>query len=167
MGRKPIIRIRETVKTDAPWIEKWLMEPGILEGFPMIDKREIDDAVRVWMQYVGKGMAITALYKKEPCGAGNLYIQPIEKLKHQCLFVVVVDPKYQGQGIGTLLIRMLERRAKERFKIELLHLEVYEGNRAIRLYERLGFVYYGEHPGFLKDSAGNYLGKVLMQKSLV
>ena len=159
--------MRDSIKKDGALIENWLMQPGVLQGFPMIDKREVDDAVRIWMQYIGKGTALTALYKKEPCGAGNLYIQPIEKLKHQCLFVVIVDQKYRGQGIGTLLIRALERRAKERFKVEILHLEVYEGNTAIRLYERLGFVYYGEHPNFLKDPHGNYLSKILMQKRLV
>ena len=81
MGKKPIVRMRDTVLKDGLLIEKWLMQPGTLEGFPMIDKREIDDAVRVWMQYVGKGTALTVLYKKEPCGAGNLYIQPAEEVE--------------------------------------------------------------------------------------
>ena len=55
--------------------------------------------------------------------------------------------------------------AKERFKIEFLHLEVYEGNPAIRLYERLGFEKYGFQRAFVKDE-GKYLGKILMQKYL-
>jgi len=56
--------------------------------------------------------------------------------------------------------------AKERFKIEFLHLEVYEGNPAIRLYQRLGFEQYGFQRQFVKDEDGKYLGKILMQKYL-
>ena len=62
-------------------------------------------------------------------------------------------------------MRAAEKLAKEEFHIELLHLEVYEGNPAIRLYERFGFVKYGEHPHFIKEE-GRYLSKILMQKLL-
>lgn len=167
MVKKPTVYVRETVRKDGPLIEKWLMQEEVLKGFPMSDEREVHDAVRIWMQYVDQGTSLTALYKKKPCAAGNLYIQPIEKLKHQCLFVIIVDQKHRGQGVGTLLMGALERRAKEMFNIELFHLEVYEGNPAVSLYERLGFVYYGEHPRFLKGEDGKYSSKILMQKMLV
>ncbi len=166
MVSKPTLHFRETTLKDGPLIEKWLMEPGTLAGFPMENQREVADAVAIWLRYVGQGTALTALHKKTPCAAANLYIQPIEKLKHQCLFVVIVDGRYRNQGIGRLLVQALERRAKERFNIEVLHLEVYENNKAIRLYERLGFTRYGVHPRFLKDQDGNYYDKILMQKQL-
>ncbi len=166
MVSKPTLYFRETTQKDGPLIEKWLMQSETLAGFPMENQREVADAVGIWLRYLGQGTALTAIYKKEPCGAANLYIQPIEKLKHQCLFVVIVDERYRNQGIGALLVKALERRAKERFNIEILHLEVYANNRAIRLYERLGFKHYGVHPRFLKDREGNYYDKILMQKQL-
>ena len=165
-SKKPLVTFRPTVKEDLECYKEWLMQPGVLEGFPMSDKREIDDAVRLWHQYLAKGASITALYKKKPVGAANLYVQDVEKLKHQSLFVILVDENYRGKGVGTLLLKELQRLAKTKFGISLLHLEVYEKNPAIRLYERVGFRRYGIHPNYLKDIRGNYYGKVLMQMEL-
>ncbi|MBI3212004.1 MAG: GNAT family N-acetyltransferase, partial [Simkania negevensis] len=162
MGNKPLIQIRDTIESDGDYIKKWLLQPGVLAGFPMCDLREIEDSTRIWMEFAKKGCSITALYKKKVCGCANLYIQTIEKLKHQSLFVIIVDEAYRGQGIGTLLIKTLMKRAKEKFSIELLHLEVYQGNPAISLYKRLGFTQYGSHPRFLKDAEGKYYDKILM-----
>lgn len=53
---------------------------------------------------------------------------------------VAVKPSRQRQGIGGLLVNSLILLTRER-GIHTLHLEVREGNdRAIRLYERMGFV---------------------------
>lgn len=167
MGSKPVVQIRETNEKDAPYLEEWLLQPGVLRGFPMIDQREVEDAVRLWGEYSKKGASITALYKKKPCGCANLYIQNVEKLKHQCLFVIIVDEKYRGKGVGTILMKSLEKRAKEKFGIEMMHLEVYAENPAIRLYERLGYVKYGVHERYLKEPDGKCYDKILMQKSLI
>ena len=86
-------------------------------------------------------------------------------MSHQCLFAIIVDEKFRGKGIGAKLLRELMTLAKERFKLELLHLEVYQGNPAINLYKRLGFKEYGIHRRFMKDK-GRYLDKILMQKNL-
>lgn len=167
MVKKPTIQIRDTNESDQPFLLDWLKDRDILKGFPMIDQREIEDSVRLWMLYAKKGMSITALYKKIPCGCANLYIQPIEKLKHQCLFVIIVAKEYRRQGIGTILMKELEKRAIKRYKIELLHLEVYENNPAIALYKRLGFKVYGCHPQYLKEPDGTYYDKIFMEKPLI
>jgi len=167
MGKKSIVHVKFTVKTDGEYIEKWLMQPGVLRGFPMSDRREIDHSVQVWMEYAKQGCSLTAFYKKQPCGCATLYVQTVKKLKHQCLFVIIIDEAYRNQGIGGLLLMHLERLAKETFHIELLHLEVYSDNPAIHLYRKRGFVYYGVHPSYLKGADGTYYDKVLMQKWLV
>jgi len=165
-SKKPLVTFRPTIPEDLESYKQWLQQPGVLEGFPMSDKREIDDAVRLWHQYLAKGASITALYKKKPVGAANLYVQEVEKLKHQSLFVILVDEKYRGKGIGTLLLKEVQKLAKNKFGIEILHLEVYDKNPAIRLYERVGFKKYAHHPDYLKDVNGNYFGKILMQMEL-
>ena len=165
-SKKPLITFRPTIVEDLECYKEWLQQPGVLEGFPMTDKREIDDAVRLWHQYLAKGASITALYKKKPVGAANLYVQDVDKLKHQSLFVILVDEKFRGKGIGTLLLKEVQKLAKTKFGIEILHLEVYDKNPAIRLYERVGFKKYGHHPDYLKDMKGKYFGKILMQMEL-
>lgn len=159
------LTIRLAEEADQTYLVEWLLQPGVLEGFPLSDLREVEDAARIWLSYSKYQAVLTALWNDVPCGIANLYLQPYKKLAHQCLFAIVVDEKHRGKGIGTRLLQELMNMAKERFQIELLHLEVYEKNPAIHLYERLGFERYGIQRRFLKDE-GRYLAKILMQKKL-
>ncbi len=160
------ISIRFAEEADQKYLVEWLLQPGVLEGFPLADLREVEDAARIWMSYSKLNGVLMALWDGVPCGIATLYLQPYKKLSHQCLFAIIVDEKYRGKGVGTQLMNELLTLAKETFKIELLHLEVYEGNPAKHLYERMGFEQYGIQRHFIKDQ-GKYLAKVLMQKKLV
>ena len=165
MAPKIEITFRKTSKKDMPLFVDWLMQPGVLVGFPMMNRSECQDAVKLWTHYIDKGLSLTAFYKKKPVGAANLYMHETDKLSHQSLFVIIVDEKYRGRGVGTLLLKEMIHLAKQR-GVELLHLEVYDKNPAVRLYERLGFKAYGKHARFLKDLDGNYYDKILMQMEL-
>lgn len=159
------ITMRAPNDSDAAGLKQWLMDPKILRWFPMCNEKEVDDSVRIWMGYAKTGAGVTALWDGIPCGMFNLYIQPFKKLSHTCLFSIIVDERYRGKGVGSALIDAGQRLAKERFHIEILHLEVYKGNPAQRLYERMGFTEYGQQPHFIKDQ-GEYITKIFMQKSL-
>ncbi len=135
---QPSFTFRLTNAEDAPYLLQWLSDPKILRWFPMFDAREIEDAVRIWIGYSRIDAGITALWNGEPCGMANLYIQPYKKLAHTCLFSIIVKEEMRGKGVGKQLLENLMKHAKEKFKIEILHLEVYEGNPAKRLYERAG-----------------------------
>jgi RimJ/RimL family protein N-acetyltransferase len=162
---KEHLSIRFGEESDQKYLIDWLLQPGVLDGFPLSDLREIEDAARIWLSYSKNHAVLTALWDGVPCGIANLYLQPYQKLSHQCLFAIIVDEKYRGKGVGAKLLRELMALAKERFKLEFLHLEVYRGNPAINLYRRLGFKEYGVHPRFMKDQ-GKYIDKILMQKEL-
>ncbi len=162
---KEHLTIRFGEDSDQKYLVDWLLQPGVLEGFPLSDLREIEDAARIWMSYSKHHAVLTALWDGVPCGVANLYLQPYQKMSHQCLFAIIVDEKLRGRGVGGALLKELMALAKERFKLEFLHLEVYQGNPAINLYRRLGFQEYGIHPRFMKDQ-GKYIDKILMQKYL-
>jgi putative acetyltransferase len=159
------LTIRFGEESDQKYLVEWLLQPGVLDGFPLADLREIEDAARIWVSYSNRQAVLTALWDGVPCGIANLYLQPYQKMSHQCLFAIIVDEKLRGKGIGTKLMEELMKLAKEKFHLEFLHLEVYEGNPAIHLYERLGFKQYGLHRHFIKDQ-GRYIGKIMMQKIL-
>lgn len=163
MKREPCT-FRLSVAEDRSFLRDWLDDPEILYGFPMEGAAEIEDSVRIWMEYAEKGFGLTALTDGKPSGMAVLYIQPFKKLAHTCLFSIIVDRAYRNSGIGTRLLASLETLAKEAFGIEILHLEVYEGNPAKRLYERAGFVPFGIHTTFAKESNGLYRAKIFMQK---
>jgi len=160
------LKIRFTEKSDAKYLLKWLSDPEILKWFPMCNKFEIEDSVRVWMSYMANKAVLTAVYDGKVCGNALLYLNFLKKISHTALFAIIVDKEYRGKGIGFSLLKELFKLAKERFKLESLHLEVYKGNPAIKLYERLGFQRYGVHKKFLKELDGTYYDKILMQKNL-
>lgn len=161
-----MILIRPTIESDGPLLTSWLAKGDILQWFPMHDLVEIEDATRLWMAYSNLGASLTATLDNEPVGMALLYIQPYEKLAHQCLFSIVISPDHRGQGIGTKLLTQLMKMGKEKFKLELLHLEVYDGNPAIGLYRKLGFTEFGAQKHFIKEGENQYRGKVMMEKRL-
>ena len=159
------LSFRSVEISDGAILKEWLMDPVILHWFPMVDEREVDDAVSVWMNYSLLGAGIVALWQGSVCGFFNLYIQPFKKTRHTSLFSIIVDPKLRGKGIGRSLIEEGEKLAVEKYHIEILHLEVYEGNPAEKLYARLGYEVYGRQDRFTKEN-GAYRAKVCMQKIL-
>jgi putative acetyltransferase len=90
---------------------------------------------------------------------------PFKKIIHNTLLSVIVDPELRGKGIGYAIMKEGERLAKEKYHIEILHLEVYEGNPAQKLYTRLGYKVYGRQDRFTKEN-GIYRAKILMEKIL-
>lgn len=159
------IEIRPAVPEDGASLIKWLNDPGILKWFPMIDSREIEDSVRIWVSYAKLQACFTACVEGAIVGMSILYIQPYKKFSHQCLFAIIVDERFRNRGIGKALIEHMTTQARDQFHIEILHLEVYNGNPAIHLYERMGFREYGRHPHFIKLGE-EYFDKILMQKVL-
>lgn len=159
------ISIRFSGEGDAVYLTKWLISPGALRWFPMFDLREVEDSVRFWMVNAKMKASLTAIIDGVPCGMALLNLQPYKKLSHQCLLSIIVDEERRNQGIGTALLKELMRVAKEDFRMEFLHLEVYEGNPAINLYHRFGFVEFGCQKHFIKDE-GKYIGKIFMQREL-
>ncbi len=72
----------------------------------------------------------------ESTPAGRLLV---ERREHEirCIDVALL-PEYRNKGIGTFLIRKLQNEARREKK--LLRLQVIRFNRAVNLFERVGFV---------------------------
>jgi [ribosomal protein S18]-alanine N-acetyltransferase len=69
------------------------------------------------------------------------------------LLLLAVRGDAQGRGIGKLLLDRFSRLARAR-GASRLHLEVREGNQAISLYERAGFVLVGRRRGYYSGPGG-------------
>lgn len=163
--RSPLnIDIRYTEPGDAKFLKEWLLDPEVSRWFPMADEVEIDDAVNRWIGFYRYRCSLTAVYQGNPVALSTLYLQPYKKLAHQCEFGIIVAPDFRGNKIGTEILNNLIYLAKEKFGIELLHLQVYEGNPATRLYERMGFKEFGKQTSWIKEKEGHYTGRVFMEK---
>jgi RimJ/RimL family protein N-acetyltransferase len=161
----PGLEIRYTELSDGKNLREWLHQPGVLRWFPMYDDVEIDDAVGRWVGFSRYKCSLTAVLDGEPAGMATLYLQPYKKLAHQCEFGIIVGDPNRGKGIGSQLLHSLIHLAKERFGIELLHLQVYAGNPAIKLYERFGFKEFGHQTHWIREDHG-YVGRIFMEKYL-
>lgn len=163
MNTSPDALVRYTEIEDAPYLREWLSEPGILKWFPMQEPLEVEDAVRHWIGFSRYKCSLTAVMDGVPCGLTTLYLMPYRKVSHQCLFSIIVAKEYRKRGIGSLLLNNLIHLAKEQFRLEVLYLEVYEGNPALTLYQKFGFKEVGYQQYFIKED-GQYLGKTIMEK---
>lgn len=160
------LEIRYTEPGDAQYLKEWLSDPEVNRWFPMADAVEIDDAVQRWIGFYRYRCSLTAVLDGMPCGLTTLYLQPYRKLAHQCEFGIIVGQKYRGYGVGSELLKNAMHLAKEHFKIELMHLQVYSENPAIRLYQRFGFKEFGRQDAWIKELNGEYTGRVFMERYL-
>lgn len=158
--------IRYTEPADAPYLKEWLLDPSVAFCFPMDDTPEVEDAVARWISFSRYKCSLTGLMDGVPCGIVTLYLQPYRKLAHQCEFGIIVSPQFRNRGVGSDLIKNIIHLAKEYFHIELLHLQVYAGNPAIRLYERFGFQEFGCQTRWIKEKDGTYTGRIFMEKQI-
>jgi len=165
MDQNSNIEIRLTVKEDLIHLKEWFREPGMLRWFPIIDNREINDATDRWLHFCNYKCSYTASYNGVPCGVAALYLTPYKKLVHQCEWGIILSSEYQHMGVGKVLSEALFKLAKDTFDIEMLHLQVYEGNaKAQKFFKKIGFKEFGRQTHWIKEGPGKYRGRIFMEK---
>lgn len=88
------------------------------------------------------------------------------RVRHRCQLGVALYEKYWGLGIGREVMELLLEKARE-CGYEQIELEVVSRNeRAIALYEKVGFVRIGERPCAMKHKDGTYDSNVIMIKQI-
>lgn len=157
------LTIRYTVPQDAEWLKRWLSDPSVRDAFPMISDTEIDDAVRRWISFSRIRSSLTVEMDGRPVGIATLYIQAYKRLLHQTEFGVIVDQGYRNRSIGSFLLSSIMKLAKHHFHVELIHLQVYQDNPAIKLYEKFGFREFGRQTHWIKDGE-RYVGRIFMER---
>lgn len=101
---------------------------------------------------------------------GNLFLNAVDrrlKFQHRATIGISIKKEYWNLGIGSVLINEAISNAIK-LGYEQLELEVASKNTvAIRLYEKYGFVKYGELPNGFKFKDGTYCNQLLMYKNLI
>jgi ribosomal protein S18 acetylase RimI-like enzyme len=157
--------IRYTFVTDGSYLRQWLYQPDVLKWFPVSTEKEIDDAVQCWMGYCRYSCSLTATLHQVPCAIGTLFLMPYRKVAHQAVIKVVVDPKWQKKGIGETLIRNLKHLAKNYFQLDLIAIEIFEGNPILSLLKKQGFQEIYRQENYVKDGLRN-LARIYMEVEL-
>lgn len=157
--------IRYSYLTDGGHLKSWLSHPEVQRWFPVSEENEIADAVQCWMGFTRYHASLTGTVGGVPCAIGTLFLMPYRKVAHHCLFKLVVDPKHQNKGYGTSMLKNLKHLAKNYFRLELMHVEVFDGNPFIHLLEKAGFRSFARQEKFVKDR-GQYLARILYEVML-
>jgi len=162
----PGFDIRYTTLTDTPYLINWLKTEGMLHWFPMSTEKEMQDAAACWIGFSRFSSSLTATIDGTPCGIGTLFLMPYRKVSHHCLFKMIVDPAHQGKGIGSSLLKNLKHLAKNYFNLELMHIEIYEGNRILFLLKKFDFHEFARQERYVKEEGGSYLARILLESNL-
>ncbi len=95
--------------------------------------------------------SVILLAKEDGEIIGDGHMEPFSRrLSHRAGLGITVRKAAWGRGVGTAIMERLIAHAREQ-GIEIIELQVRSDNaRAIRLYEKFGFVKIGHYPGFLK-----------------
>lgn len=107
---------------------------------------EQDMAAFLTMQYRMQSQHYAAYYPNavheiimiEQCKAGRWIVD--RGSDWFTLVDISILPAYQNRGIGTTLIEQLKEEAAQQVNVKGIRLSVLHTNRAVQLYERLGFV---------------------------
>jgi len=157
--------IRYTLLTDESYLRDWLAEPGMLHWFSLSQEKEVEDAIQCWIGFCRYGCSLTATIDEVPCGIGTLFLMPYQKVAHQCLLKIIVDPKHQKKGIGSSLLKNLKHLARNQFKLELMHIEVFEGNPILHLLKKYDFHEFARQDHYVKEN-GKYFARILLETKL-
>jgi [ribosomal protein S18]-alanine N-acetyltransferase len=86
-------------------------------------------------------------------------------LREAELLLLAVKKEGQGRGVGQMLLERFTAIAKRR-GAQQLHLEVREGNHAIRLYKRAGFGEVGRRKNYYNGRDGELYDALTLARSL-
>lgn len=144
------MRLRGLKEKDVNGMLEWMLDPEIQKYFrvDMTDKKEIDalEFINSASIGIGEGQSIHyAITDETDEYLGTISLKDIDLTARNAEYAISLRKKAQGKGIATEATDKILRLAFYEFKLERVYLNVLsENERAIRLYEKCGFVYEGE-----------------------
>ncbi len=157
----PDFDIRYSYITDISYLRQWINQPEMLQFFPMLSEKEIEDAIQCWIGFCRWSSSLTATINHTPVGIGTLFLMPYKKVAHHCLFKMVVDPQFQRKGIGGQLLKNLKHLARNYFHLEAMNIEIFEGNPILHLLKKFDFYEIARQDRYVKEN-GIYKGRIVM-----
>ncbi len=134
----PNYDIRYSELSDLDSMNPWFSNPVSCDPFPFsFDEKE--EALKNWIGFARFKASLTGVIQDRPCAVGTLFLMPYRKVAHHCSFYLIVDPEHRRKGIGTSMVRNLLHLAKTRFRLESVHVELYEPSPLLPILQKLDF----------------------------
>ncbi len=145
---------------------------GLVEEEAMIaiDTKKTRDEEIEWLannlKQLEKDQHISVVAEVDKLLVGSCEISPrYGRMKHYATLGISLRQGYRDAGIGQEMMKELEKHAP-RLRVEYLALEVYSNNdRAIHVYEKIGFHKIGAYPNGVKYN-DKYIDSLHMVKRL-
>lgn len=143
------MKLRALVEKDAAGMLEWMHDPQIQKCFRFNTESKTMEDVISFIQTAesepvhGKSVHL-AIVNDEDEYLGTISLKEIDTTAHNAEYAISLRKCAQGKGIGALATKEILRIAFMDFKLEKVYLNVLADNeKAIRLYEKTGFVYEG------------------------
>lgn len=161
------ITVRRSSPQDAAALAALHGDPEVLPNLLQVPFTNED----IWRQRLLDGQAagqqnlsLVAELGGRVVGSAGLQLHERLRRRHTAGLGIAVARQAQGQGVGTALMQAVVDWADHWAHLLRLELSVFTDNqRAIRLYERFGFVREGEHRGYALRS-GRYVDTYSMAR---
>jgi len=159
--------IRRLSRSDAAGFRSLRLEAlrNAPEAFGSTFERESSEPPQYFVDRLERNVVFGGFFGGSLVGVAGFYRHEGIKMSHKgVLWGMYLKPEARGSGLAPILVeRLLEYASKE---VEQVQLTVVASNpRAIRFYERMGFVAYGLEKEALKDKDA-YFDEILMVKFL-
>ncbi|MBN2136446.1 MAG: GNAT family N-acetyltransferase [Sedimentisphaerales bacterium] len=157
------VYLRSLELDDLEETHKWHNDPALYESLTGPFRYVSRGAEKEWLQekqaYSNRQISLAICLSSNSEHIGNIYLCEIDWIaRHAKLAIFIGESKCQSKGYGQAAICLLQKHAFEDLGLSRLYLHVLEDNkRAIRVYEKCGFVVEGRLPrhalkkGKLKD----------------
>lgn len=141
--------IRFSTMEDFEPLNRWFLEPGATDDFAF-DQTEMEPALKNWIGFSKYKASLTGMMHDVPCAVGTLFLMPYIKVAHHCSFYLMVDPQHRRKGVGASMVRNLLHLAKTRFRLESVHVEIFEPSALLPLLLKQKFEIFARQEDFMK-----------------
>ena len=144
------MRLRKLEERDAEGMLEWMKDPEINKNFRFsTNDNNLQDALHFirgaeTMPVEGKSIHYAIAGENDEY-LGTISLKNFNMVDKNAEYAISLRTKAQGKGIAAQATKLLLKKAFETFNLERVYLNVLADNtRAIKLYEKSGFVYEGE-----------------------
>lgn len=156
MPENPLIHVRRARPADAAAFVRMMGEPGVyanLMQLPMPSEELWRKRLETMAEPDRADLQLVAELDGRMVGSAGLHPAPQLRRRHVAMMGISVAAEFQGQGVGSALMRALCSYADGWGQLLRIELTVFTDNtRAIALYQRFGFRHEGTHRAYaLRD----------------
>ena len=160
----PGVTIRAAEPDDAEGLALLLNAPGVMAGTLQLPFTSVEYR-REWLDDQPRGSyQLVAVVDGRVVGTLGLQVPQAPRRSHTASFGMAVHDDFQGQGIGSALLKAMLDLTDNWLGLRRLELFVYTDNpAAIHLYEKFGFQIEGTARGYALR-AGQYVDAYMMAR---